>query len=104
MLFNSFPYIFLFLPLSVIVYFALNKVSEIAGKYWLVIVSLIFYSFGTLTYLPLLLLSIVINYAISIVIRKNNQTNPETSVNDFRSANSLKKIITKSLSCHRGYF
>lgn len=95
MLFNSFPYIFLFLPISVIIYFSLNKVSETAGKYWLVIVSLIFYSFGTLTYLPLLLLSIVINYAVSIAIRQNNPNNPETNANDFRSQNSLKKSSSK---------
>jgi D-alanyl-lipoteichoic acid acyltransferase DltB (MBOAT superfamily) len=79
MLFKSFPYIFLFLPISVIVYFSLNKVSETAGKYWLVIVSLVFYCFGTLTYLPLLLSSIVINYAVNIAIRKNNKNNSETS-------------------------
>lgn len=70
MRFNSFPYIFLFLPVSVIVYFSLNKFSEKAGKYWLVIISLIFYSFGTLNYLPLLLLSILANFAVSIAIRK----------------------------------
>lgn len=68
MLFNSFPYIFLFLPISVIVYFSLNNVSKAAGKYWLVIVSLIFYSFGALTYLPLLILSIFVNYVVSIII------------------------------------
>ena len=79
MLFNSFPYIFLFLPISVIVYFSLNKVSETAGKYCIVIVSLIFYSFGTLTYLPLLILSIVINYAISIAIRPNNTNDSKTN-------------------------
>ncbi|MGD0280245.1 MAG: MBOAT family O-acyltransferase [Smithella sp.] len=72
MLFNSFPYIFLFLPVSVIVYFSLNKFSEKAGRYWLVIISLIFYSFGTLSYLPLLLLSIVINYAVGLAIRQNS--------------------------------
>lgn len=80
MLFNSFPYIFLFLPISVIVYVSLNKFSETAGKYWLVVISLIFYSFGTVTYLPLLLLSIVINYAVSIAIRKNNKSNSKTNV------------------------
>lgn len=75
MLFNSFPYIFLFLPISVIVYFSLNRFSEKAGKYWLVIISLIFYSFGTLTYLPLLLLSIVANYVIGIAIRQGHVGN-----------------------------
>jgi alginate O-acetyltransferase complex protein AlgI len=85
MLFNSFSYIFLFLPISVIVYFSLKKSSELAGKYWLVIVSLVFYSFGTLTYLPLLLLSIVINYFVSFVIRQNNYKN------------SLKKLSPKVL-------
>lgn len=96
MSFNSFPYILLFLPLSVIIYFSLNKVSETSGKYWLVIVSLLFYSFGTLTYLPLLILSIITNFAVSNAIRKNNTNNRETSTDDFRSENSQKKSSSKT--------
>ncbi|MRS01882.1 MBOAT family protein, partial [bacterium] len=95
MLFNSFPYIIVFLPISVIIYFSLNKVSETAGKYWLVIVSLLFYSFATLTYLPLLILSIVINFAVAIAIRKNNVNSLEISTTDFRSKNSQKKSSSK---------
>jgi D-alanyl-lipoteichoic acid acyltransferase DltB (MBOAT superfamily) len=69
MLFNSFPYIFVFLPFSVIIYFFLNKFNESIGKYWLVFASLVFYGFGAITYLPLLLLSIVINYTINIALK-----------------------------------
>ena len=87
MLFNSFPYIFLFLPVSIIVYFSLNKISETGGKYWLVIISLIFYSFGSLTYLPLLLLSILANYAISIPLHRNQTDNQQSKSNS-------KKILT----------
>ncbi len=76
MLFNSFPYIFLFLPISVIVFYLLNRISEKAGKYWLVIISLVFYSLGTIKHLPLLLLSIIANYSVAITIHRWQSDNP----------------------------
>ncbi len=69
MLFNSMPYIFIFLPASVLLYFSINKINETAGKYWLVIISLVFYSLGKVTSLPFLLASLFVNYAFSLAIR-----------------------------------
>lgn len=65
MLFNSYEFIFLFLPITLIIYFTLNRYdkSNIA-KGWLVIASLYFYSYFHLSYLYLILTSIIINYFI----------------------------------------
>lgn len=65
MLFNSFEFIFAFLPLSILVYFFLNhKRLVIASKSWLIVCSLFFYSWWNVLYLPLILISMIINYAI----------------------------------------
>ncbi|HEY4743473.1 MAG TPA: MBOAT family O-acyltransferase, partial [Desulfuromonadaceae bacterium] len=65
MLFNSFEFIFLFLPLTLLVYFALlHKRLTIAAKSWLLFASLFFYCWWNVKYLPLILGSILFNYTI----------------------------------------
>lgn len=75
MFFNSFPFIFIFLPISIIFYFILVKRHGLFGQIWLAIVSLIFYGLLTPEYLPLLLVSIAFNYSIgSIIIKSLNDS------------------------------
>ncbi|MGE5389757.1 MAG: MBOAT family O-acyltransferase [Deltaproteobacteria bacterium] len=63
MLFNSYEYIFMFLPLALILYFMFNRIfSKRIGIAWLVIASLFFYSYWNIRYLPLILVSIIVNY------------------------------------------
>ena len=65
MLFNSYVFIFLFLPVSLFVYFFLNrKRLTTASKALLVLVSLFFYSWWNVKYLPLIMISIIFNYSI----------------------------------------
>lgn len=65
MLFNSYEFIFLFLPITLIIYFTLNRYEKNnITKGWLVIASLYFYSYFHLSYLYLILTSIIINYFI----------------------------------------
>lgn len=74
MLFNSYEFIFLFLPISIIVYFWLNKKRLTqAGKAWLVFVSLFFYSWWDISYLPLILGSILFNFTIGTTISKSSK-------------------------------
>lgn len=61
MLFNSYGYLFVFLPLALAGYFALSRHSIIALG-WLVAVSLIFYAWWNPWHLPLALGSIGFNY------------------------------------------
>ena len=63
MLFNSYFFIFVFVPLSVTGYFALNRLTRprYAG-YFLLAMSLWFYGANDLRSLPVLLSSIVLNY------------------------------------------
>lgn len=72
MLFNSFYFIFLFLPITLVVYFTLNNFEyEKLSKVWLVGMSLYFYAYFNISYLYLIVLSIGINYCIGNNLSKN---------------------------------
>ncbi len=65
MLFNSYEFIFLFLPITFFIYFYLNsKRLILGGKSFLVFSSLFFYSWWNPIYLPLILASMMFNYTI----------------------------------------
>jgi len=65
MLFNSYEFIFAFLPITFIIYFyLLNKRLIIGAKSFLVFASLFFYSWWNIIYLPLILISMLFNYSI----------------------------------------
>lgn len=72
MLFNSYVFIFAFLPLVFFVYFFLNKkrLSTLA-KAFLVSASLFFYAYWSVYYLPILLGSIVFNFLVSKFLAKH---------------------------------
>ena len=73
MLFNSYVFIFVFLPLVFFVYFFLNKkrLSTLA-KAFLVSASLFFYAYWSVYYLPILLGSIIFNFFISKFLAKHH--------------------------------
>jgi len=65
MLFNSYEFIFIFLPISLLIYFFLLSQRLIVGaKGFLVFASLFFYSWWNITYLPLILSSMLFNYVV----------------------------------------
>ena len=65
MLFNSFVFIFFFLPVVLVFYFGLNKIRCYhAAKVVLVLASLYFYAFFNWSYLPIILSSIAVNYFV----------------------------------------
>ena len=73
MLFNSIEFLFIFLPITFIVYFFLNKKRLIKiATGWLVFSSLAFYSYWKLDYLPLILFSMIFNYAVGYTL--SNET------------------------------
>lgn len=77
MLFNSYEFIFLFLPITFFVYFWLNKKRLTqASKGWMVFASLFFYSWWNILYLPLILGSILFNFIVGSTLSKINGTQP----------------------------
>ena len=74
MLFNSYEFIFFFLPITFFIYFYLNKkrLTEIS-KGFLVFASLFFYSWWNITYLPLILVSMLVNYIVGIELSRHTE-------------------------------
>jgi alginate O-acetyltransferase complex protein AlgI len=73
-LFNSYTFIFGFLPITILVFFSLSKFGFFkAATAWLFIASLYFYASWNIAYLPLLLLSIGVNYLIGKNIDRTEQ-------------------------------
>lgn len=71
MLFNSYEYIFVFLPAALLLYFLINSRGWFkAAKLWLVMVSLFFYSWWSIYYLPLIGLSILVNYWLGLSLNR----------------------------------
>jgi D-alanyl-lipoteichoic acid acyltransferase DltB (MBOAT superfamily) len=71
MLFNSYEFIFVFLPITFGIYFYLNtKGKDRLSKIVLVFASLLFYSWWNVKYLPLIVGSILFNYAIGKLLRE----------------------------------
>jgi alginate O-acetyltransferase complex protein AlgI len=68
MLFNSYPFIFLFLPLVLIGYFAMGRFGNLVPVIWLALASLAFYSVSNWQFVLLLLASVAFNYVIGLLL------------------------------------
>ena len=69
MLFNSYLFIFIFLPMTMLGFFLIGfrGYHRIANA-WLVVMSLLFYAWWNPIYLSLMLVSILFNYGIGVVL------------------------------------
>lgn len=71
MLFNSYFFILIFFPVTFAVYSILNKAKlTIASRVWLACASLFFYTWWSLAFLPLILISIAVNYATGFSLQR----------------------------------
>lgn len=71
MLFNSYEFILLYLPFTLIVYYAIAYYAKtILAKYFLICMSLVFYSYWDIKNLPILLFSIACNYCFALNIKR----------------------------------
>ena len=73
MLFNSYLFIFGFLPVTLAVFFFLRNRRPTIAKVWLVLASLTFYGYWNPIYLFLIGGSIVANYAISLWLHRTRR-------------------------------
>ncbi|AQU80242.1 MBOAT family O-acyltransferase [Planococcus faecalis] len=71
MIFNSFEFIFLFLPIVWILYYVLGRIHIPFAKTWLLVASLFFYGYWNPAYLPLILISMLLNYAIGAFLGRD---------------------------------
>lgn len=76
MLFNSYVYIFLFLPLTVIGFFLIgSRVHHRAALAWLIGASLFFYGWWNPAYVSLIVGSMLFNYTIGVLLKNQKKTN-----------------------------
>lgn len=98
MLFNSYLFIFIFLPLTLFGYFKFGKTNPQTAKYWLAFCSLAFYTWYDYRYLMLLAFSLIANYLIGQRILLNTRLGQ-------RSAAKIYTLAGVSLNlCILGFF
>ena len=78
MLFNSYVFIFLFLPVTLAVFFALGRLSHALGAAWLTAASLFFYGWWNPAFVGLLLASILFNYRMGLALAQAPPREPGT--------------------------
>jgi alginate O-acetyltransferase complex protein AlgI len=67
-LFNSYIFLFAFLPISLAGFFVLARLGRSVASGWLIAASLVFYGWWNPAFLPLLLVSILGNFVVSRVL------------------------------------
>ncbi|MFQ5488405.1 MAG: MBOAT family O-acyltransferase, partial [Gammaproteobacteria bacterium] len=81
MLFHSYGFIFLFLPLTLLGFFLLGRYGLLRWALaWLVLASLTFYGWWNVEYLFLLLASIVVNYLLGRALAPSQRTTASARV------------------------
>ncbi len=74
MLFNSYLFIFAFLPVALLLYFGINKLGCFTiAKVALTIMSVIFYGYNNPRYAVIFIMSIVVNYCLHCLLMKDMQ-------------------------------
>ena len=73
MLFNSIEYLYIFLPLTFITYFTLNKYKLYnTSLIFLLLSSLYFYSTYNIKFTYIIILSTLLNYSINLLLNNKN--------------------------------
>ena len=75
MLFNSYVFMLAFLPLTLIIYFLLGRLPERIqlNKLFLVLASFLFYGYNNPSYVPIIVISILANYALSQMMLRSEK-------------------------------
>ncbi len=110
MLFTSWEFILLFLPIAIIIYFVLIRQKfTSASKLWLVFASLSYYAWYDIKYLPLLLASISLNYvfATTLVMTIQKKNSIPFSIHVLQNRLGRKSILVLGIALNLailGYF
>lgn len=96
MLFNSHVFLFLFLPITLLIYYQIGRSEQQrVAISWLVAASLFFYGWWNPQYLLLILFSILFNYSIGLSLVRGNRTGNAKTILILGIAGNL---------CLLGYF
>ncbi len=70
MLFNSFSFVFFFLPIALIGFYATSRLNMLLARLWLALVSIAFYLWWHPPFAVLLIISVAFNYSASTLVRR----------------------------------
>ena len=74
MVFSSYPFLLLFLPVVLVGYYLLSRVkNDIYQRLFIILASLFFYGYQNVYYLALIVASIGVNYLIALAIQKRRE-------------------------------
>ncbi|MDD4929056.1 MAG: MBOAT family protein [Gallionella sp.] len=102
MLFNSYAFIFLYLPVVLLGFFTLARVSHTYAAAWLAAASLFFYGYWNPAYVGLLLCSIVCNYAFGMWIAKTRTREKGEGERDTGQGASRKRLLIVAIVANLG--
>lgn len=89
MLFNSYAFIFLFLPIVAATSYLLGQHNSTKPKIWLCAASIFFYGSGNWKYTGLLVASILINFLASAIITQKNKEQTDSKIR----SNKIKTTV-----------
>lgn len=94
MYFNSYIFLLIFFPITVIGYFLLNKLkNRLFGNLWLLAVSVVFYLCYSVKMSWVLAFSVAFNYGFSLLIRKSNTDKKQKAAKTFRIIGVIVNIL-----------
>src|SRR5262245_9741813 len=70
MLFNSYEFILVFLPITLVLFFAIAKASRLRAQHFLLIASFLFYAWWSIEYGLLIVATIIVNYCFGRKIQE----------------------------------
>jgi len=97
MLFNSYPFLLGFFPVTLVVFFLLGRFTQTLAAAWLALASLFFYGYWSVAAIPLLVVSICVNYWFGL------RVTPAAGISDRSRRWSLYAGLILDLGC-LGYF
>jgi alginate O-acetyltransferase complex protein AlgI len=92
-LFNSAEFLFVFLPLVLVIVYVFGRRNQVAAKTALLLLSLGFYAWWRPSQLPLLLLSIVFNYIVGGLIQKYKISGNQIRVQIFLATGLVADVL-----------
>ena len=96
MLFNSYGFLFLYLPVALLGFFWLARLGTVYAAGWLALASLFFYGYWNPAYIGLLLCSIIGNYAFGVWMLKSRLR--ETGSKRLYKGASSKQLLIAALA------
>jgi len=104
MLFNSYVFIFLYLPVVLLGFFWLSRASQAYAAGWLALASLFFYGYWNLAYVGLLLSSIVCNFTFGLWITKAGLQHNEKRKKQLLSLAIIFNLLLLSYYKYANFF